>query len=277
VGRKFPHKVDPFKMSLNEQTKQPVAAGRIEKLNQRRKKVALPPLKCYPIQGVGIIPLATRYNPDAAFLATRSLDDVFHYLLNLGIPQTAYVCGAGPNLLRDLERIPKNSFVIATNRVIAVNYPWSMWMVFDKGALKYDWFNKAAIPEKCLTVFGIGLARSQTLHKVDYTFRSRGIRPDRKGLDGEDNINLVKGGIQGNGTITYCATQLCYWAGCKRVILAGCNMGGRQHYDGTTILNAKKGAWRQVRVWRRALPQMATKEMYVDSLSPTAIPVRRLV
>lgn len=276
VGRKVPP--NPFK-----EKPQPQAPGRIAALNKRRAKAGLPPLRVYEGKRVTELSIDTRYNKDASYLATRSLDDIFHYLPDLRMPKTVYVLGAGPYLLGDIQRIPSNAFIIATNRTIDLirsydkDFPIAMWMVFDKAALHYDWFTQAIPHKKCLTVFGIGLSKTQKLFKVDYTFRSRGIIQNRKGLNHLDTIQLIQGGIQGNGTITYCAVQLCFWAGCKKVILAGCSMQGRDHFDGTRIRNAKKGAWRQVRYWRKGLPQMERRGMDVYSLSPTAIPVKAVL
>jgi hypothetical protein len=177
--------------------------------------------------------------PDQLHLQSRN---VFRHLSDLKIPKVAYVAGAGPTLLKDIKEIPADAYVIACNRAILADYPFSAWMVFDLNAVRFPWFKRERIGSY-KKIFGYRLAKE---YPCDYLFSSRHVDTMRQ---------ITPGGLQGGGTIVSCAMQLLYWAGCQTVILLAAPMSGRLHFDRTVACN-RTGPWRQATCMRYHCEQM---------------------
>ena len=202
-------------------------------------------------------PCRKRFDPKVAEMLKLPPENVFRHLDRLAIPSVAYVAGAGPLLLDELDMIPRNAWVIACNRAIMAPFPFKLWMVFDINAPKYAWF-KNPPPGDYERVYGNALRK---LYPGTMWFSSRRT---------ESPFSVAPGGLQGGGTIVGCALQLLYWAGCQTVIMLGAPMSGRYHFDGTTACGYC-GTWKQAHRCRSFVDQMVLGGMTTLALHANAM------
>ena len=181
--------------------------------------------------------------------------NVFLHLEDMGIPERAYVAGAGPSLLRDLKRVPAGSYVIACNSALLAGVEhYRMFMAFDRNAGHYPWMHEET--GSMLRVMGMSVKDPL----ADYVFHS--VRCDR-------NRRVKAGGLQGGATIVFCALQLLYWAGCKHATVLAAPLDGNKHFDGSHAGRGKL-IWTQSNCARRMAMQMMLNGMRITSYCPNS-------
>lgn len=200
-----------------------------------------------------------RLDPRVADFLHLAPENIFRHLDRLRIPAVAYVAGAGPGLLEELDSLPPNAYVVACNRAILAKYPYRLWMVFDKNAPKYPWF-KNPPPGDYERIYGNALRK---LYPGTLWFSSRRT---------PQPYTIAPGGIQGGGTIVCCALQLLYWAGVKTAYLLGSPMRGRFHFDGSQAAESP-GIWKQASRARFYIYQMAQGGMSTVALSENSMDI----
>lgn len=149
--------------------------------------------------------------PEGAFS-----DDVFRHLNELNIPEESCILGSGPNLSTEFARAPQNIHTIAVNGSIQFSHIPDIWMVMDSPQEGCPWFYYEDISPKTKIIFYHWL----TYRKRDYSFE---IFP--KIVQSLHLYQMLPGVLRQGGTIVFTAIQLLYWAGCKRIYMAGTPLG----------------------------------------------------
>lgn len=203
--------------------------------------------------------LIQRFDPGVAAQLRLPAHNVFRHLAELQIPNVAYVAGAGPLLLKELEQIPRDAYVIACNRAIQAGFPFRLWMVFDLNCHQFTWFKTPPLGGY-KKVFGYKLGRTQP---GSFIFSSRHTDYVRR---------VAAGGLQGGGTIVCCALQLLFWAGCRTAIMLGCPLSGNTHFDGTPT-GTRNEVWKQAHQARSYIQQMESGGMTILALNHNALDV----
>ena len=205
-----------------------------------------------------------RFNPSTYLGIPKKELDVFAHIDMLRMPSRVFIAGAGPSLPLDMRQIPLGSYVIALNRAITYEYPYAMWMVFDKNSPRFSWFHK---PVWAGTLIAMGyrlhvnrLAAGLT-SRADLTWSSHKMYDQRM---------LIEGGLQGGATVAGCAAQLAYWGGVDHITLAGVPLMGGLHFDGTQA-SRSRGVWNQALKFRRLAAQLKAKGVTVDSFCPNGM------
>ena len=215
--------------------------------------------------------MRTRLHNDQS--SKRLTDDVFRHIHKLRIPKKAYIAGAGPGLQQQLAMLPDDAFVIACNSAILLDYPYRLWMVYDPGAWKFPWFNRVH-PEEPLRVFGEQIRYYHDAHAdalglqrldMDYSWQHRPVSRHTQ--------PILDGVLCGGGTISCCALQLLFWAGCEHAVLCGVPMKGMKHFDGSKASHLRT-PWHQARAFNKVIRACEAKGMQVTSAGETALEVK---
>jgi len=212
--------------------------------------------------------------------------DIFTYIDRRPHLDPIYICGSGPSLTSALPRIPKTATTIALNSAIRADREFTFWFAFDLGMMKlYPWWHTITLPDETCTVFGIALAQAHLPTEecrsgripLHYSFQYRARisgQYNREIMGGTPSSPLLHGYLQGNISIAGCAVQFAAWAGARKIILAGVDMRGNQHFDASVNAKMTTGEWGIAKKLRWLSASLKTQHgIDVVSLTPTALNV----
>lgn len=207
----------------------------------------------------------TRFTTES--LRARPHNDIFLHADQFPVPDVAYLAGAGPGLEKQLAMIPEGSYVIACNRAILLDYPFSLWMVYDPQAYNFQWFTHGLTRNDVPRVFGTALGQCDSR----WSFMHSPIL--------QPGVTLFEGSLQGGATISGCAAQMLFWWGCSEIGLAGVPLFGPLHFDGSKA-SKNRGVWaNHAGNFNRLINAMTARGCKTFSLGETslAVPVRTSV
>lgn len=188
--------------------------------------------------------------------------DIFKYLNDFKVPDTVYVIGAGATMSNAWRLIPKDAFCIGVNRTIQHKRKWDIWMIADIRAPEYDWYHTPT-PAGCKKACVIELDGPD----ADYTFQvAPAIAPPAP---------LWAGRLQGGGTISASAIRLAYELGARDLILAGVDLVGARHFDGSKAAD-NDSEWPQLAKCQWVIDWLVGCGMRIRSLTDTALKVDRI-
>jgi len=195
----------------------------------------------------------------------RSSDpcDVYGHLNELGHPERIYLIGAGPSMREAWNLIPQDAYTIGLNRCLTYPRPWNIWLCGDSHAPE-DTYWPAGKPKPPGCKYIVVKRIAHLLPEVDYTFEWQP-RIDY-------NYPLYAGLLQSGATIAACGVRLAYELGCRDLVLAGVDMQGAEHYDGS-FAAVTRGEWPQKGRLQYCIDFLRARGMRVRTLTPTLLEV----
>jgi len=188
-------------------------------------------------------------------------NDVFDHLHELGTTPVSVVVGSGPHVLDVESQIPDAWYSIAINGAIWAHPRANLWATWGLKARTEPWFQDPhCVPQKLL--MGYLLAEAQKRYTPDYIFyHGKGIYGG--GLDEPRKL-------AGGATIAGCMILLLHHAGVRCVALAGVDMRGPRHFDGSPTGESER-PWGQMQSFGILLRWVAARGTRVVTLSESAL------
>jgi hypothetical protein len=189
------------------------------------------------------------------------------------MPETVYIVAGGPNGVAHYHRIPKNGYVIVTNKSVLIPgiHP-SMWILnsMNKGIRRWIW--KAHISFK-----GIFVLKHACLDSTPKYMRKNEhfIYVPNQGGNNEGNLPISANTLRSGGTVSGFAIQISAHLGARKIVLCGVDMSGQDYWDGRTGNNKNHGdIWSYAKTVDNTILDFKRKyNLSVSSLSPTKLNV----
>ncbi|MFA5344557.1 MAG: hypothetical protein WC381_11440 [Kiritimatiellia bacterium] len=203
-------------------------------------------------------------------------------------PETVFVIASGPNGRGCMDKIPHQALTIALNSSITIPRKFTWWLAFDHKNVAYRFWETINLPET-RKMFSARLVNHITLQpkvrKITpdwfFTYQPNLVCPTKLHPKWE---TTPKGGclipyvLRGGATVSGIAIQWAHYAGAKNVVLVGCDMTGRGHFD--SYINPDPydlcaGVWPWAGVLQNLCDAVAERGTRVWTLSDTALDLPR--